>query len=624
MNNKRIITIGCIFLLAWLGIVAKIFVLQVVKREYYTQLAQKQSLRRKIISPQRGEVFDNMGNKLIMNANLDVTYAEGKTKHQRHLRRVCPFGSLAGQVLGNIGRDGFGQLGLEYEQDKILRGADGWRYSRYDVGRKYYPGFQEEKKEPVNGVNLGTTIDVDIQQITERALEKGVIRVRARKGIAIIIDPHSGDILAMANYPFYNPNRRTKNDIMGCRNQAISKVYEPGSTFKIITAASVLEEGLVNPEDVFYAENGQYKISGALVRDTKPKENITFRDAMAYSSNVVMVKACMKLKPNVYYQYLRSFGFGMKTGIELPAEESGYLQNVSKWSRRSQATMAWGQEIGTTPLQIIMAGAVIANGGILMKPRLIKEWLDSENKVVEQFKPQKVRRVISSNTASKVRNMMMAVVDYGTASNIKSLKYTLAGKTGTVEKIDPVTGQYMQGKFHSSFIGMTPAESPRFVGLILVDEPENDKYGGSSAAPILKEILDRMAAMPKYNLNESILVQKSEPDEGSLFRGMQAASAELGRVGGGALKRMKYMAGGTNGGNNETLAASNKSNIEIADNWVMPDLENLSLRDALLKLRDMEVNVAYKGVGKVNEQHPAKGKMLERGTRVALNLERNR
>jgi cell division protein FtsI/penicillin-binding protein 2 len=482
------------FAAVWLFMLGRVFHVQVLQSNGYQDMAASQSVRRDVLLPRRGEIFDRQLNQLAVNAELKLS-DDGKGRDWT-LSRVCPNGALAGQVLGNVGRDGFGQAGLELANDKVLRGSDGWRYARHDVRNRYYPEFDPRAEQAVDGRDVILTLDLPLQAIVEQALERGVQRVGAKRGTAIFVEPKSGDLLAIANYPFYNPNIRGVEANQTWKNLSVSMQYEPGSTFKVIAAAALLEEQAISSEDTLDGEQGQWSLAGQLIRDTHPYGRISFRDALAFSSNICFAKAGGLVPKSSFYRYLRSFGFGMKTGVALPAEESGSLKSVADWSGRTQQTLAFGHEISVTPLQLVMAISAIANDGILMRPRIVKGFRDGISNDYEDNPSRKVRQVISAKTAKQVREMMQAVVDFGTAAEIKRLDLPMAGKTGTAEKIDPETGKYLQGSFHSSFIGMAPSEQPTLVGLVLVDEPSQFKYGGQCAAPIFREIIDRLAVMP--------------------------------------------------------------------------------------------------------------------------------
>ncbi len=651
MANKRIVTLGLLLALVWAGMLARVAWVQVVDSGRYREIAYAQSVRRNVVAPMRGEILDREARRLVVNADVRLHLgpgqgrgADGKSpagERTRNLTRVAPLGALAGQVLGTVGRDGYGQLGLEYFLDKELRGTDGWKYIRQDVKKRYYPGFGERRKEAENGLNVILTLDAKIQGILERALERGVKKAGARQGVAIVVEPATGDILAMANYPFYNPNTREAPDGETWKNHAVCKVYEPGSTFKAITAAALLEEGLIGLEDSIDAENGTYKIGGETIRDTKPHGTISFRDAMAYSSNIAFAKTAPRLKPETFYRYIRSFGFGIKTGVGLPAEESGVLKPVGTWSGRSQSTIAFGHEISATPLQVAMAFGAIANGGVLMKPRIVRGWADESGNLVRETPPRSVRRVLSEATAGKVKSMLSAVVEYGTASDIRTDRIALAGKTGTAEKIDAETGRYVKGRFNSSFAGMVPADRPEFVVLVLLDEPSQFKYGGQSAAPIFRELVDRLLALPEYPLagraSPAAAVATMQGSPGGAAGAVPDSSLVPNLIGYREADAMRLLSGTglaleVEGEGDLILSQDPKPgrrvpaggtvtlSLGFLENRVMPDLENGTLRDALIKLKNLGLDVEYTGAGRIIRQEPAAGTSVKPGQKCLLTL----
>ncbi|MDQ3000926.1 MAG: penicillin-binding transpeptidase domain-containing protein [Fibrobacterota bacterium] len=635
MANKRILTIGFLLVLAWLGMFLRVAWVQVVKSDHYKEMASSQSIRRNVVAPKRGEILDRDLQKLVVNADVEMesgmrSDSKGKNigTRMRRLSRVCPQGALAGQVLGTVGKDGYGQLGLEYFLDRELRGTDGWKYLRHDVKNRYYPGFEERQKEAINGMNVVLTLDSKLQEIVEQALERGVQKAGAKQGVAIVVDPYTGDILSMANYPFYNPNTRDGEDKDAWKNQAVVKVYEPGSTFKVITTAALLEEKLMKSTDSIDGEGGQYKISGQTIRDTHPYHMLSFTDALAYSSNICFAKVVTKLRPETFYKYIRSFGFGMKSGVGLPAEESGVLKAVGEWSGRTQSTIAFGHEISTTPLQVAMAISAIANGGLLMKPRIVKAWTDNSGSIVQELPPRTVRRVLSESTAEQVRAMMGAVVEYGTAKDIKSDRITMGGKTGTAEKIDAETGRYVEGLFNSSFMGMVPVDRPEFVCLVLLDEPSMFKYGGQSAAPIFREIVDRVMANPDYPLARRAVTPVETAGDSTLapdLLGYRYADARkllsgtrhgVKAEGAGEVVLSQEPCPGARLRASDTVVVS----LGTLDSRVMPDLNNNTLRDALLKLKNLGMKVEYTGAGRIIRQEPPMGTPVKAGQKCSLTL----
>ncbi len=627
MGNKRIIVFGFLLASAWAGMLARVFFVQVVQADEYREMARNQSVRRTIIQPNRGEILDRNLQKLVVNAEVKIESAAASEQQGLRLNRINSHGNLAGQVLGNVGRDGYGLLGLEYALDRELRGTDGWQYQRVDARHRFYPGFEEKIQNPVNGHHVVLTLDARIQSIVEHALERGVERAGALKGVAVVVEPFSGDVLAMANYPFYNPNFRSEGDTW--KNLAVTMVYEPGSTFKMVTAAALIEQGEIFPDDTLDAEGGTYRLANQIIRDTKPHDRLSFRDAMAFSSNIAFAKASVLIEPHDFYRYVRSFGFGMKTGIGLPAEEGGTLKAVSEWSGRTQGTMAFGHEISATPLQVALAFAAVANGGLLMKPRIVKEWLDDNGRQVRVEESKTVRRILSQETAAQIKDMLAAVVEYGTASEIRSPRISMAGKTGTAEKIDPETGKYVKGSFHSSFVGMVPLEHPQYVCLILIDEPTRLKYGGQAAAPVFREITDRIIASPGFDLarlanlseptvEDSVVVPDLVgylPDDGSrMLQQLSLAVVWDGR--GNRIFRQVPRAGVK-----ASLRDTMRLELGYLDARSMPDVTKLTIRDALLKLKNLGLEVEYSGNGKVVDQVPAQGELVEPGQKCVLVLD---
>jgi len=629
MANKRIVALGFLFALAWLGMLGRVAYVQIVQSGYYQGLAYTQSIHRNVVAPKRGEILDREFQKLVVNADVELESGAGsQSARMRKLSRVCPQGTLAGQVLGTVGKDGYGQLGLEYFLDRELRGTDGWKYIRHDVKNHYYPGFAEHQKDAVNGMNVVLTIDSKLQEIVERALERGVQKAGAKQGVAIVVEPYSGDILSMANYPFYNPNTRDGEDKDAWKNEAVVKVYEPGSTFKSFTASALLEEKLITPDDTLDGENGAYKLAGETIKDSHPHGRISFRDAMAYSSNICFAKAAPRMKPETFYKYIRSFGFGMKTGVGLPAEESGVLKVVGEWSGRTQSTIAFGHEISATPIQVAMAFSAIANGGLLMKPRIVRGWADGSGRTVEEIPPRTVRRVMSESTSILVKSMLSAVIEYGTASDIKTDRIQLAGKTGTAEKIDAATGHYVHGLFNSSFVGMAPVDKPELVCLVVVDEPSTLKYGGQSAAPIFREIVDRLLANPDYPLARHAKQATEVASDSAVipdllgYRYGDAAKLLAGTrhgmrtEGAGEVVLTQDPRPGTRASATQTVTLS----LGFLDNRLMPDLTNNTLRDALLKLKNLGIEVEYTGNGRIIRQDPAVGTPVRQGQKCILTL----
>lgn len=614
--RARIVFLTIVALLAWIFLIGLSFNIQVYKSDYYTTRAKNQSIKRNIWKAKRGKIFDRNNKVLALNGELKTINAKGRI---RKSTRFYPYGTDGAQVIGAVGSDGNGKMGLEFMFDTLLSGADGWSYSRVDVNRKYYPGMEIDGREPTPGVDIVLTLDMEIQAILEAALEKGVSKLEAKKGTAIIIDPNSGDVLGMASYPGFNPNYLYSSNSSLMRNDIIGMVYEPGSIFKLITASSALEEKSLKLDDVITGDDGKYEtMNGQLIRDHSFHEKMSPADAMAYSSNVAFAKIADKLGAKEYYKYLRKFGFGSPTGIKLSGEESGVVKSINKWSGRTLVTMAMGHEILVTPLQMIMAYVAIANGGELLVPRIIKEWRDPRTgELISKVNKQVVRRVVSEETAANVRELLKGVVEYGTARNIKSDWIDFGGKTGTAEKFLMGEHKYSHKLNVSSFIGMVPATDPRFVCMVVIDEPKTKTTASYTAAPIFKEIIENVYLSPVLAPVTSRAVYRNRKNdlEVDLFVGTSVSDAKK------YSKSSKYPIV-IDGEEGKIVAQSVMAGAKISSKdtvhlrsakieyGVMPDLKGLSLRNALVLLDPMGARVEYVGKGRVDQQIPQAGEVL--------------
>jgi len=405
-------------------------------------------------------------------------------------KRFYPSKTLAAQVLGFSGIDGRGLEGIEYYYDAYLKAGQGkLTILRDALGRVF--------EAPVKGLshfdgnNLILTLDRTVQFVTEAALAEAVTEYRARSGIAIVMKSGSGALLAMAHYPFFNPNSFAEFKREQWRNRAITDPFEPGSTMKIFGAAGALEYGGCTPSTLFFCENGQYRIGANVVHDTKPRGWLSLKQVITYSSNIGAVKLAERLGPETLHRNLENFGFGCKTGIDCPGETTGSLADYQRWSRIDTAAITFGQGISVSAIQLITAAAAIANDGILMKPYMVQAITNKHGRLIKSFGPVRVRRAISSETARQVRRMMQKVVTDGTGVKASLDGYSACGKTGTAQKIDG-QGTYAKGKYVSSFVGFAPVESsaqiPGVTILVVIDEPLKHHYGGVVAAPVFRKI----------------------------------------------------------------------------------------------------------------------------------------
>ena len=426
-------------------------------------------------------------------------------------KRYYPKGHTASHLLGFTNIDNKGIAGLELLYNDYLEG-EGRRVSvsRDARGNRLSGGIQGA----VPGNNLILTVDESIQYIVERELSGAVKEWKAKAAAAIMMDPKTGEILAMASRPTFDPNAPGKSSLYQRRNRAVTDLFEPGSTLKAVLAAAALEERAVEVDEVFDVSKGYIVVGGKRIRDVHKNEELTFQQVIQRSSNVGSVQVGLKLGSEKYYNYLKSFGFGEKTGVDYPGEAKGILRTRDKWSGTSLAALSIGQEIGVTPLQVLRAYAAIANGGALMKPYIVSDIISSKGEIIKRVEPEIERRVVSRDTAETVREILKMVVEEGgTARNAYIKGNLVAGKTGTAQIFDLKAGRYSRDKYVSSFVGFVPADDPKLALIVVVYEPEGPGYGGVVAAPVFRRIIEHAftymdVPMERYE-NEIVLLSKS-------------------------------------------------------------------------------------------------------------------
>ena len=402
-------------------------------------------------------------------------------------KRFYPNKTLASQALGFTGLDGYGLEGIEFAYDRYLRGTDSSQMVYKDALGQVF-----DKRQSAASLNTGhniiLTIDRTIQYIAESALEESVNEFSARSGMAIVMDPQTGAILAMAHVPLFNPNAYMDFNKELWRNRAITDPFEPGSTMKIFSAAAAIESGDIKAHDIFFCENGAYKIGRNVVHDIKKHGWLSLQQIIKYSSNIGAVKISEKLGRKRLHAMYRKFGFGAKTGIDSPGETAGSLMPYKRWTTVDTGAISFGYGVAVSALQMVTAASAIANDGVLMKPYFVQAITDQNHEPLKQFQPQKVRRVISVQNARTVRGIMKTVINKGgTGVNAALEGYTVCGKTGTARKLDE-NGIYSKSKYMASFIGFTPAEKPRLTIVVVIDEPQGAYYGGTVAAPVFRRI----------------------------------------------------------------------------------------------------------------------------------------
>ncbi|MEO1022455.1 MAG: penicillin-binding transpeptidase domain-containing protein [Bacteroidota bacterium] len=413
---------------------------------------------------------------------------------EENYRRKYTFGSLAAHNLGFVNHELKGRIGLEAYYDEELRGIPGERQVRRDPLRRTFSYVGAPRKQPQQGYALHTTIDAYIQAILEDELQKGVEKHLAAYGTGIVMDPKTGAIKALANYPTFDPNFPGQSEDENRRNFAISDMIEPGSTIKLVTAIAAVEQNAVTFEEVFETpESGITEIHGLALRDHDPLGNMTFQEVIQKSSNIATAEIAMRMKPKAFYQYARNMGFGSETNIDLFGEQSGRLAKPYDWSLVTLPWMAHGYEMLTTPIQIAQAYAAFANNGQMMRPYMVDRIEDENGVVVKKNEPDEIRRIAKPSTIKKLLPVFESVVsDSGTGDYAMIDGLRIAGKTGTAKKV--VNGRY-ENRYRGSFAGFFPVEDPKYVIYILLDDPRTSGYGGVVAAPIFREVANRIAGL---------------------------------------------------------------------------------------------------------------------------------
>jgi cell division protein FtsI (penicillin-binding protein 3) len=426
-------------------------------------------------------------------------------------RRFYPKGPLLSHVLGFAGMDGRGLEGLELKYESFLRGEKRTVVLQRDaLGRVVFPKGLNERGVTA-GHSLTLTIDEVIQYIAEKELDEAVNKTNAKSGTIIVTNPKTGAVLAMAVSPRFDPNTVGALSADRWRNRALTDSYEPGSTMKVILAAAALEERVMAPGTMIFGEYGQMAVANTVIHDHEKSGWMTFAQMIQRSSNIGAAKVGMALGGWRLYDYLKEFGFGEKSDIDLPGEVAGLLRSPREWGRRSVASISMGQEIGVTPLQMVMAVGAIANGGTLMKPYVVSEVRNAKNLPVAQTKPQIRRRVISNETAGTLAGLLEGVVTDGTGGKAAIPGYRVAGKTGTAQKIDPRTGAYSSTQLVGSFVGFMPAEDPQLAMIVVIDEPHGEGWGGLVAAPVFRRVGEQALNYLGIPTEESVKIAMAHP-----------------------------------------------------------------------------------------------------------------
>jgi len=528
-------------------------------------------------------------------------------------KRYYPNGSLAAHVLGYVGLDGKGLGGVEQFYNAKISGEAGHLLVEKDAYGKPYESYEIAAK---SGQTVVLTIDQTIQYQAEQALQAAVQRAHAKSGTVIVLDPRSGEILALANAPTFDPNKVSEAKPETRSNWALQNIYEPGSTFKVVAFSAALEKNLAKPTDHIDCQMGAVNVFGRVVHDHKPFGNLTIAEALAKSSNVAAIKLGMRVGDPTMYDYIKRFGFGSKTGIELPGETNGILRKVERWQPSSIGSIAIGQEVGVTPVQMVAAFGALANDGVRISPHLIREVRDAGGNVVYRAQPEQ-RRVISAETAVALRGMLEGVTLNGTAKKAQLDGYSAAGKTGTAQKIDPKTKTYSSTKFVGSFVGFAPVSNPQVAIIVVIDEPAGAYHGGDVAAPVFREVAEQV--LPALNVMPDIETKpepdliaqtNTNPERAAKIHEEQAQSEEQ--------RKATMPTVDSNGGRSGEVVYA----VATKKAMLMPDLRGRSVRDVARTCAQLGLQVEARGEGRVTKQNPSAGTEVSTGQLVYVDFGR--
>ncbi|MCF7829619.1 MAG: transpeptidase family protein [Candidatus Marinimicrobia bacterium] len=650
-------------LLLWMILVGKLYLVQVVQGEDYQSIGKRQAENREPIPPIRGNIYDRNQKQLTMNipqysfaahphlvenknqlaSKLASVFGSTRQYYLRRLNspepfvwldrnveksqaevlldyedpgfvtkverdRYYPYKEIASQITGFTNVDGKGVSGIEAQFDSLLTGKPGWTILRKDGLGSSLPSPRFPSIDPIDGHDVELTIDFEYQTILNEALSRGMEKYRAETGMAILMNPSNGAILAMTSLPSYNPNDPGRSNPANMKNRTITNIYEPGSTFKIVTATAALAEDIVEPQDIFFCEQGKIKVKGEIIHDWKPHGWLTFEDVIVNSSNVGTIKIAEKVGAERLYTYLRKFGFGTKTGIDLASEVPGIVHPLNRWTEISTASISIGHEISATALQMANAFAAVANNGYLMKPYIVDNIRDQNGKIVHRGEPTVIRQVASPEVMKRVKSILEQVVMRGTGENAHIDGIRIAGKTGTAQK--NINGTYSETEYVSSFIGFLPVDEPELLCAVILDSPKHGMHwGGYAAAPIVKNIFSQIInSTDHYFIAEDDTPEtkrqprkSAQPDRAEV---QQSATSPV------ALTTQMLF---------QESRESQQSTRETETNR-MPDVRNMSLRAAIVKLYELGLEVEISGSGKVQYQSPRPGAHVSKNATVYLEL----
>jgi cell division protein FtsI (penicillin-binding protein 3) len=635
----RIATLMSLFLVFFLALITRAYQIQVLNGQNLKARADRQHTTTLRVESERGVIFDRNGEKLAVSVMSDSVCAdpskiedlrgtaaklaavldvdrEGLLKRMSGAKNFCwlarritpdktalvekldldgifivkepkrfyPNGELAGHLIGFVGMDANGLEGLEFRFNEHLKGEpEQLKWTRDARGKRLYPRIEPATAGARGGANLVLTIDSRIQYLVESQLKEAVHSKGAKGGLAVVMDPKTGEILALANEKSFDPNHFSRYGAARGKNGVIVDCFDPGSTFKPFLAAAALEEGILKEKDRIYCENGNYTVADRVIREAQRKKHgyLSFAEIIKYSSNIGSVKIAERLGKEKFYEYITRFGFGQKSGIDLPGETAGLLRPVRNWTRVDTATIAFGQGVSVTAIQLISALSAIANQGVLMRPYIVKGLVDKQGQVIQKYTPTPVRQVVSPQTAKRITAMMTNVVGDpdGTGKNARIDHVKVAGKTGTSQKFDFTRRAYSSERVRTSFMGFFPAEDPQVAILVILDEPQRDKWGGVASAPIFKNIAEQILTCFKTNIRENPIYEQEKIIQE---------------------RKIKLVAA-------DPAMDHREHDQNPLDESTMPDFRGMTIRDALRMAKERGIELQIAGNGWAVSQVPAPG-----------------
>jgi cell division protein FtsI/penicillin-binding protein 2 len=694
-TRLRFLFLKTIFLLAFAAVAVRLVTLQMIDAPKYRSMAKIQYDQKIVLPATRGIIYDRNGNVLvsntmfmsiaanpkqigdragevatILNRMLGRSQNEYLAKLQEDRRfvwlerridpqvakrvesaridglvlipepkRIYHYDELAGALIGFTNVDNKGISGIELVLDSTLRGASGLIVMQRDGLNRVRPSPDYPRMEPVNGNDVVLTIDLTYQAIVEEELKRGLAASQSEAGMAVMLNPKTGEVLALAVHPCVNPNAIDGVDIALTRNRIISDVFEPGSVFKVVTATAAYEKGVIRPESRWYAEKGKFllpvgKKEIQKITDTHPYEWLSFQEAIELSSNIVMAKVSREIGAERLYREARAFGFGTPTGVDIPGEVRGVLKRPDVWSGTTQQALSYGYEVGATPLQLTCAYGAVANKGVLMKPFIISEVHGTDGAILQKFAPRPVRRVTTTEVTSLLDAAFEGVVERGTAVNVRMNGIRIAGKTGTSRKY--IDGKYSVGDYTASFIGYYPAEDPQVVCLVMLDNPRGKSYyGGETSGPVFRSIAERVIhtseRFSRIPIAQSLQQQNGTvaiPDVRTLQPALAVKILESNGLKGTVfgkgeivLKQSPEPGRKADRGDGVSLVLDGGPMAAKDGTILVPDVRSMSIRRAMNRLVADDFDVTVRGSGMVIQQIPPGGQRSRPGAKIVLMCE---